>query len=47
MDERPEAQVHLDDTITEFREMKMQPAPSTVLRASLERAPRHKGLLTA
>ena len=36
---RAEAMEHLDFSITEFREMKMQP--------SLERALKHKGLLTA
>ena len=38
-DERPAAIDHLDFAIAEFREMKMQP--------SLERALRHRGLLTA
>ena len=37
--EQSEAQAHLDFAITEFREMKMQPA--------LERALKRKGLLTA
>ena len=38
-DEKAEAMEHLDFAIGEFREMKMQP--------SLERALKHKGLLTA
>ncbi len=38
-DERGEATEHLDFAITELRDMKMQPA--------LERALRHRGLLTA
>lgn len=38
-DEKPEALEHLDFAIAEFKEMKMQP--------SLERALKHKGLLTA
>ena len=37
--ERADALAHLDFAIAEFREMKMQP--------SLERALKHKGLLTA
>jgi len=38
-DEKPEALVHLDFAINEFREMKMRP--------SLERALRHKEILGA
>jgi len=38
-EEKPEALQHLDFAIAEFQEMKMQP--------SLERALKHKGMLTA